>query len=551
MVKKKNIRTLEFINSDTKQIRITEKDGIVNHLTIENCPNLVSIIVNNARVLCAEILNCNNSESVSYFSIKESNIDDLQINNSSFMIEIKSSNFDGLTITDSSCEYLRINDYETKNESIFGSILIDFCKIKTISFLKSKVDGLTLSNLLFSSLEFSSLNCNHFSINQITGQDEFHNIFNFDSSNVEQISKKLTSTIRFNNSTFFESFELNNFINNHKGLNYQIEFSSVILAKSGELIPQSSHNEGNNFEISLELIAVKFREGLTVASYVENEKLILNTTIIYSTESEGILRFGNLNINCANFIGANLNLMTSFDQCTFDEINFRDFDNKSTVKFTNSGEIEKLIITNSELNDVIFRPLKANSIQVKPDSFLGGLKLYGSDAINLDSTDLSPENKQEFYRQLKQAAKNSNNKFLELDYKAKEIAHYKPSSWGDKRSLWVNSLSDHGTNWIKPLVYIIFWNIVIWLLISYNLYTDFLVIALQKGYNLFQILVKLSFGFWIVLNPVSRMSEFSAYMLYKQPVHYFVPFLFFSAKIINGILIYQMISAFRKWVGKD
>jgi hypothetical protein len=334
-------------------------------------------------------------------------------------------------------------------------------------------------------------------------------------------------------------------------LNYQIEFSSVLLAKSGELIPQNSPNGGNNFVISLKLKSVKFREGLLVASYLKNDKLIINTNILYSTECEGILKFRNLHFQSANLIGANLKFMTSFDQCAFGEISFLDFDNKSTVKFINSDVIEKLEISSSDLNDVIFRPLKANSLHIQPDSFLGGLKIYGSDAISFENTDLSPENKQEFYRQLKQAAKNSNNKFLELEYKAKEMEHYKPSGWGDYLSHWVNSLSDHGTNWVLPLVYLIFWNIVIWLLLSYNLYTSFFIIGLQKGYSLSEILLKLSFGFWIVLNPVSRMSEFSAFLEYNKPVHTLVPILFFASKIINGILIYQMISAFRKWVGKD
>ena len=547
--KRKTPVKIEYIYSDILEINITERDGIIDQLIIENCPNLVSISIDNANILCAVLENCNNINSISYISIKGSQIEDLQINSSNFMIDIKASNLNGFTITDSSCEYLRINDYDTKNESIFGSILIDFCTIKTISFLKSKVDDLTLSNLHFSRLEFTSLNCNHLKINQITGQDEFKNIFKFDFG--DKRPKKIESTISFSNCTFFESFELNNFVNDQKDMNYKIEFSSVKLVKSGKLIPQSSHNDGANFKVILVLIAVKFNEGLTVASYIENEKIILNTNIIYSTECEGILKFRNLHFQSANLIGANLKLMTSFDQCAFGEISFLDFDNKSTVKFTNTHVIEKLDITNSDLNDVIFRPLKANSLHFQPDSFLGGMKIYGSDAINLEKTDLSPENKQEFYRQLKQAAKNSNNKFLELEYKAKEMAHYKPFGWGDKRSHWVNSLSDHGTNWVKPLLYIIFWNFVIWLLLSYNLYTSYFVISLQKGYSLSEILLKLSFGFWIVLNPVSRMSEFSAYLAYKQPIHYFVPFLFFGAKILNGVLIYQMISAFRKWVGKD
>lgn len=302
--------------------------------------------------------------------------------------------------------------------------------------------------------------------------------------------------------------------------------------------------------VSLNFNSIIFKRGLNVSSIVENQQKVIFTTNIFSTESEGVLNFGNINFKRASLFGANSKLNISFEHCSFDEIDVKDFDNKATVKFTNSQVIEKLSINNSELNDVIFRPLNVKTLDVHPDSFLGGMKIYGSEAINLDSTNLSLENKQEFYRQLKQSAKNSNNKFLELEYKAREMAHYKPRSY-DKVTHWFNGLSDHGVNWLKPLIYIIYWNFVIWLILSYNLYTSFFVINLQKGYSLCEILLDLSFGFWIVLNPVSRMSEFNTYLAYYPPIHFTVPFLFYGAKILNGILIYQMISAFRKWVGKD
>jgi len=129
------------------------------------------------------------------------------------------------------------------------------------------------------------------------------------------------------------------------------------------------------------------------------------------------------------------------------------------------------------------------------------------------------------------------------------MAHYKPSSWGDKRSLWINSLSDHGTNWLKPFCYILYWNIVIWLSLMPNLYSDYFSGKKGSEMTLSGSFIDLFFGLFVLLNPLSRMSDFSSYLEYSEKLNVVVPFLFFASKIINGILIYQMVSAFRKWVG--
>ena len=149
MAKKKNSGIVEHIDSDIQQITITESDGIVDQLKINNCPNLVSIIITNANVKCAEILNCNNSKLNLYISILNSFIENLEIYNSNFKININSSNIDSLLISDSDCEYLKINENGSQIESVFGSILLELSKIRVISFLSFKIDTLTIAILTF------------------------------------------------------------------------------------------------------------------------------------------------------------------------------------------------------------------------------------------------------------------------------------------------------------------------------------------------------------------------------------------------------------------
>lgn len=550
-----SILHLKYINDkDIQSIIIDESYTNIRTLQIENCPNLISINISNQyNFKRIEIIRWENRDLITSLTIRNSSVDVLHIFESkSDWNSILDTKVNRFSIISSDFGNLNLGISDNAKENDLGSIFLDDCKFDTISVSKSIFDTISISNLRFKGLEFKAISCQSFKANQITGQEDFINFISRNNQE-EYIKNDIIIDkvkISFINCNFFENFELFNFYNKEKNLNYEITFENVVLEKAGVIMPLSSHNDGTSYGVSLNFMAIKFKRGLNVSSIVENQQKVVCTTNVFSTESEGVLNFGNINFKRASLFGANSKLNISFEHCSFDEIDVKDFDNKATVKFTNSQVIEKLNIKNSELNDVIFRPLNASSLHIHPDSFLGGMKIYGSDAINLDSTELSPENKQEFYRQLKQAAKNSNNKFLELEYKAKEMAHYKPSSWGDKRSHWVNSLSDHGTNWVKPVVYLVFWNLVIWLLITYNLYSKQFDIA-KNDDSVCSLLVDLSFGLWIILNPISRMSEFASYLDYDQPVHSFVPFLFFASKIINGILIYQIISAFRKWVGKD
>lgn len=550
-----SILHLKYINDkDIQSIIIDESYTNIRTLQIENCPNLISINISNQyNFKRIEIIRWENRDLITSLTIRNSSVDVLHIFESkSDWNSILDTKVNRFSIISSDFGNLNLGISDNAKENDLGSIFLGDCKFDTISVSKSIFDTISISNLRFNGLEFKAISCQSFKANQIIGQEDFSNFIG--RNNQEEYIKNDTIIdkvkIGFINCNFFENFELFNFYNKEKNLNYEITFENVVLEKAGVIMPLSSHNDGTSYRVSLNFNSIIFKRGLNVSSIVENQQKVIFTTNIFSTDSEGVLNFGNINFKRASLFGANSKLNISFEHCSFDEIDVKDFDNKATVKFTNSQVIEKLSIKNSELNDVIFRPLNARSLQIHPDSFLGGMKIYGSEPINLDNTHLSSENKQEFYRQLKQAAKNSNNKFLELEYKAREMAHYKPRSY-DKITHWFNGLSDHGVNWLKPLIYIVYWNFVIWLILSYNLYTSYFVINLQKGYSLSEILLHLSFGLWIILNPVSRMSEFAAYLDYDQPVHSFVPFLFFSSKLLNGILIYQMISAFRKWVGKD
>lgn len=538
-----SISDLKYINDkDIQSISIDESYTNVTSLEIHNCPNLITISIIGVKLLervAISFDSLNNSKiSLNFINCK---IDNFKITNTFLDYKIENCIIGEIQIDSCKGDYFNIlSDDEEKD---IKSLYLVFSEFSNIKLNKIKIESLKILDILYNDIKLIKSTFGDLMFSNLTGIVNNDPAFKF-------FNSEKSFSIEFKDVVVNSDFTISNFNKSVSKYFYRFKVDNLSLYCFGNIsIIPYDYKVTDVLKIKFHIGLINCNHGLNISTTLKDRTQI-DAHILYTTSCEGILKFGNINFKRVSLIGPNLKLLTSFDHCSFEEIAFRDFENKSTIKFTNSDRLEKLSIMNSELNDVIFRPLTASKIELNPDSFLGGMKIYGSDAINLDNTELLPVNKQEFYRQLKQAAKNSNNKFLELEYKAKEMEHYKPSSCGDKISHWVNSLSEHGTNWVKPLVYLVFWNIVIWLLLSYNLYSKHFDLA-KKDDSVCSLIIDLSFGLWIVLNPVSRMSEFASYLDYDQPVHSFVPFLFFCSKLLNGILIYQMISAFRKWVGKD
>jgi hypothetical protein len=331
---------------------------------------------------------------------------------------------------------------------------------------------------------------------------------------------------------------------------YEIKFQNIKFTGNSQILMHKNKYHNGEFDIKINKFITY--GGLTIKTDRDKEPIYCSLNCL--PDDEGVIKFDDMAFRLLNISGLNKKVAVIINQCRFNELKFHGFTNKGLFKFTDCKDIEKLVIENSDLDEVIFRPLKVNknNIELCDNSFLGGIKLFGSDIINLDKLN-QDDVKQEYYRQLKQAAKNSNNKFLELEYKAKEMEHYKPSQNTDKIVHWFNAINAYGLDWGWPMVAMGIFNFVLWIPFTTLLYSNHF-----GEFDLFYLCDTLgrlfkdfNFVYFQLLNPISRMSDFSNLKFFPADVSWIVHLLFITSKILNSVFIYQIVTAFRKWVGKE
>lgn len=542
-------------NNEIEYIEISDTEQI-NSLKISNCVNLKRINVTGQHKienLTIEYIGTPTRNIIIRFKnceFKKINIEQLSCRSIAFY----SCNIGKFTSVSLICEYLLFNTQVEGNENSSLKLYefsLNASIIKKLLFRKYDVGNLKIENSYFEKINVDDNKINKFNfINNGIHQ------MSFDANDIQFKNSFESNSIIFNKVEFIDEFNLNSLPANKNGKQNIIKLD-IVTFKCQSLLRLDFVSEGQNdtkTKTLLQIGNIICTYGLHVVNTDSNGEYDIEVS--YSTISEGILTFKTLDIKNLKLKGYNAKLATSFKECTFDNLDFDDFDNKNIVKFSNSNEIKKLTINNSDLNDVIFRPLNVsdNNIAITNDSFIGGMKIYGSNIISLDNSGLDTNGMQEFYRQLKQAAKNSNNKFAELEYKAKEYENFKSENKRDNFLLYVNAISKHGLDYIQPILIMLGINLLIWIPFTTNLYTnDFG--SFHVGYycqTIGLLLNKYLPAYFILLNPVSRLSEFNSFL--KMPtanVSWFVGTLFILSKIINSVLIYQVVSAFRKYASKD
>lgn len=530
-------------------------DKQINGLIIKSCINLSYIVISNQTnidTIQLEALGLMNKKvSIYVNNIKSEHLYLRDINSKTiYLNNCEFKHFDFNLIT---AESVMVNRRSNQSEMIYTNFItfyitnsivqklrINFCKIKQVVLLDSCIGLLSIENCIIHDFDHST--------------DKYNRVwFDTDQKNFKKCIKKYE--IDFKLVEFANKFNFSSFLAHRNWKMNSIKIDDVKFKGNSTL---RLNFDGKNFGNCP--IKTKIHIGLIYCSegfYIYNEDNIgqFEFTIIYTTNCEGILILNDLFISKLYMKGFNLKLPTSFKECTINNLCFEDFENKSTIKFTNSREIGIMEIRNSELENVIFRPLKVknNNIKIYPDSFIGGLKIYGSEPIKLEETDLNQDQKHEFYRQFKQAAKNSNNRFLELEYKAKEMAHYKPTDFNDRVMYCFNWIGKHGIKWDRPLLVLLFVNLLIAIpfatLLYSNHFGEFDLFYLSDTMVMF--FRDFNFVYFQLLNPISKMSDFSNLKFFPADVSWIVHLLFITSKVLNSVFIYQIVTAFRKWVGKE
>jgi hypothetical protein len=526
-----NNGNIKFIDQKIlKKIKISEFQ--IQSLEISNCPNLDEIDISNQK-----------------------GIDILSINDCKGLIKLKISEVSVVSIFLKENSIQNIEMYEVELSKIFlgneliGDSLIIKCKNKSLRFEDIDLTSMDFRYMIFIGLQINTIELydvktSNFQVRRCVMNELIISPINLVKANGYPNIRLYNIEILQKIDILIE--ELDNFDNKK-----YIYISDLHLSGKGNITFSYAEEKLSKYYLSIN----KFNIYGSLEINSSLWKLPITCSIFSHSTDEGLLLLKNILFKRFDFTGFNIKASIVINQCSAEILSFFNFNNKGLLKFTRFLIKDLLIIENSDLNEVIFRPLNVinKNIQICDSSFLGGLKLFGSDIINLDNINHTKNIKQEYYRQLKQASKNSNNRFLELEYKAKEMEYYEPSQNTDKVVHWFNAINAYGLDWGWPMVVMGVFNFILWIpfatLLYSNHFGEFDLFYLCDTFG--RLFKDFNFVYFQLLNPISRMSDFSNLKGFPSDVSWIVHFLFITSKVLNSVFIYQIVTAFRKWVGKE
>ena len=298
--------------------------------------------------------------------------------------------------------------------------------------------------------------------------------------------------------------------------------------------------------------------------YQQQNKAKLNKLEIINctAEDNAYLRFGFLDVK--EFVVQNLRLPNGAElnigDCRFENFRLSNFRNIGKLKLfkinvwddekeeNNNFQIDNTSIGDADfqsidlssfttvtLFDNLYHNLTYTNVQWKKDLEVGQ---------DLENNNFKLIKQQDTYRSLKNVALENNDTPQAIEFYAKEMMHYEqlvrnnPSEYSssDKVTLWFNKVTNNfGLNWVSPLLLL--------LILSY---VFFLLILLSTKETYFQIITLADHKYWVqLLNPLHSL-EFTGSGSWRGRT-YLWDFLF---RIIQGLLLYQIISAFRKFSKK-
>lgn len=388
---------------------------------------------------------------------------------------------------------------------------------------------------------------------------------------VSYISSKFKGWVQIWNINCPNSLTFNN---NHFESTFNIQASRIkgffihgdTFERKGAL--ENRDISGKNFPADVNEIYIteaKFIEGFDFNGL---GKSIEKITLIINPNFQGILRFVGWQVNNLNLSGINQNLKLLFKRMVMRFVLLNDFTNFNDIGFDKCNAIEgsSLNLSDCDLGPTKFNEFAFNTFTVIRADNVTLDKIKASNVQWFKDRNLSIEianqtaieefrRRREVYRQIKQALKSSGNQIDSLIFQAREMQAYrnelnssKDYNLGDKVIMSVNQTNDYGINWLKPFVLILLVTCGFYLIelpffsnkINYLPATSWFDIKLTvfEFHDRFEV-------FWQMLNPARRFTT-----VYGEVDNGWLYMLDFFHRVILGILIYQLIKAFRKLVTK-
>lgn len=290
--------------------------------------------------------------------------------------------------------------------------------------------------------------------------------------------------------------------------------------------------------------------------------------LIMTPELKGVLNFDNWIIEHTVISGINQNLKLLFKSIKFRFLFINDFTNFSDISFDRcrgNGHEAILNLINSDLGSTRFNEFNLKSFKVLRLNNVSVDKIRPSNVNWFDDNQVEIEiheqsesekakRKREIYRQLKQALKNHGNQIDSLIFQARELKCLRDElnnsnkyKWGERLIMTVNQSNDYGLNWPKPvgIVFLITFLLYITILPGISEKILFSTSCDKEDLSLTWDVFTNNFKtLWNLFNPVRRFD-----LTYGETIQSdWIYFLDLLHRIFLGIMIFQIIKAFRKYV---
>lgn len=387
------------------------------------------------------------------------------------------------------------------------------------------------------------------------------------------LDQGIIDSVIFNNGVFDDDFNITAIKCNSLSL-ISPEFKTTFKVEYEDLT-NSCFNGFKNIHIESCSVSnkISFHGSEDLSNKFEVDKL----TIKANDQLKGKFEFTNFNILSAELNGDNNNGNLKFQHISFLELKLIDFINNSKLQFFNIAAIRDrktlLNIDESNIGETEFYNANLKSFEIVSIKssilykviainviWFGKQQLNPSKSIVKEILEKEWKNNREIFRQLKYAMENQGNRINSLDFKSYEMyafreemkQHYpKTKKWGNRFILWVSQSNDFGLDFGKPLRLIFFTAIICYCFIVVGV-SDKLSFALGNGceditltFSEFRHYLK---GLFKMINPLYDLNSAFNIDPKIKVVSSWVGLIDMCYRIILSYLLFQMVSAFRKFV---
>ena len=276
-----------------------------------------------------------------------------------------------------------------------------------------------------------------------------------------------------------------------------------------------------------------------------------------SSSLEGSISINGFNIEKLLIRGKADKILLDFVDNNFKDIVINNLINGGSIKFSNVNFLDDATITiiESDLGKAVlfgidFDQVKAFSIGTVNlnDVVYSGIK-WCKRIITMPEKPMSFAQLRETYKQLKNVTAKQNDKPEELRFHSLEMRSYKQElksiskRWNDKIILYFNEwTNDHGQSWVQPFFTIL--GIIIAIYFPIKILLGFTTFNIAKTPTAIAEMME-------CFNPIRKFND--SFGLNKQPLDnnstaWAKVLDIFFLRLVVGLLIFQMVKAFRKYI---